>query len=159
MLEPITRYISGGIIKDRILGTFSKLGELDQIREPKFVFAHIVCPHYPYVFKANGDPVEVKLLTFAKGLTQSEDRELYLNQLIFVNKKVKTLVKGILLKLEVSPIDKRFQQRQEVFDRNAREYTAIKMELLTGKITLDIAVDRFNKIYKQPTEAVIRRTL
>jgi len=56
-------------------------------------------------------------------------------------------------------IEQRFQQRQEVFDRNAREYTAIKMELLAGKITLDIAVDRFNKIYKQPTEAVIRRTL
>ena len=30
--------------------------------------------------------------------------KLYLNQFIFVNKKVKTLVKGILLKLEVSPI-------------------------------------------------------
>jgi hypothetical protein len=104
VLEPITRYISGGIIKDRILGTFSKLGELDQIREPKFVFAHIVCPHYPYVFKANGDPVEVKLLTFAKGLTQSEDRELYLSQLIFITKKVKVLVNEILLKSEVSPI-------------------------------------------------------
>lgn len=104
VLEPITRYISGGIIRDRILGTFSKLGELDQIREPKFVLSHIVCPHPPYVFKANGDPVEVKLLTYAKGLTQSEKKDLYLNQLIFIDEKIKVLVKEILLKSKIAPI-------------------------------------------------------
>lgn len=104
ILKPITRYIFGGGIRDRILYTFSKLGKLDQIKEPKFVLAHIVCPHPPYVFKANGDPIEVKLPTYAKGPTQSEEKELYLNQLIFTEEKIKALVKEILLKSEIAPI-------------------------------------------------------
>lgn len=102
ILEPIVSYIVGGTLRERILGTFSKLGELYQIKEPKFVFAHINCPHPPYVFSANGDPVpEIKLQMHGSVWKQ---KELYLNQLIFVNKKVKTLVKEILLKSEVSPI-------------------------------------------------------
>lgn len=104
ILNPFTGRIIEDNIREGILDTFSKLGELDQIREPKFVFAQFQCPHPPYVFNANGDPVEVKLLTRTKGLTQSKEKGLYLNQLIFINKKVKALVKEILLKSEVAPI-------------------------------------------------------
>ncbi|MFI5303410.1 MAG: hypothetical protein ACHQYP_01330 [Nitrospiria bacterium] len=52
----------------------------------------------------------------------------------------------------------RFQQRQEVHDRHAREYAVIKVEILSGRITFDQAVERFTEIRRQPTEAVIRRT-
>jgi hypothetical protein len=52
----------------------------------------------------------------------------------------------------------RFQQRQEVHDRQAREYSVIRVELLSGRISLEDAVDRFKEIRRQPTEAVIRRT-
>ena len=55
-------------------------------------------------------------------------------------------------------IEQKFRQRQEVHDRNDREYTAAKIELLTEKIMIDIAIDKFNKIYKLLTEAVIQRT-
>jgi len=52
----------------------------------------------------------------------------------------------------------KFQQRQEVHDRNAREYSVIKTELLAGTTSLNIAVERFNKIRRHSTEATIRRT-
>ncbi|GAG63193.1 unnamed protein product [marine sediment metagenome] len=102
ILKPIVSYILGDTLRERVLGAFSKLGELYKINEPKFVFAHINCPHPPYVFDANGDLVpETKLLMHGSVWKQ---KELYLNQLIFVNKKVKTLVKEILLKSEIAPI-------------------------------------------------------
>lgn len=52
----------------------------------------------------------------------------------------------------------KFQQRQEVHDRNAREYSVIKTELLTDTISLNTAIERFKEIRRQPTEATIRRT-
>lgn len=52
----------------------------------------------------------------------------------------------------------RFQQRQEVHDRNARAYLVIRVELLSGSVSLDEAIRRFKEVCEQPTEAVIRRT-
>jgi len=102
ILNPFTGYIIEDDVRGRILGTFSELAEVYQIKGPKFVFAHINCPHPPYVFDANGDPIpETKLLMHGSVWKQ---KELYLNQLIFVNKKVKALVKEILLKSEIAPI-------------------------------------------------------
>ena len=102
ILNPLKGYIIEDDVRGRILGTFSKLEELYQIIEPKFVFAHINCPHPPYVFNANGNPVpETKLLMHGSVWKQ---KELYLNQLIFVNKRVKALVKEIISKSEFAPI-------------------------------------------------------
>lgn len=52
----------------------------------------------------------------------------------------------------------RFQQRQEVHDTVAREYSAIRLELLSGQISLEEAVKKFTETRRQPTEAIIRRT-
>jgi hypothetical protein len=52
----------------------------------------------------------------------------------------------------------RFQQRQEVHDKVAREYSSIRVELVSGQITLEEAVKRFTETRRQPTEAIIRRT-
>ncbi len=52
----------------------------------------------------------------------------------------------------------RFQQRQEVHDRNAREYSMIKTELLADTITLNEAVARFKEIRRKPTELIVRQT-
>lgn len=52
----------------------------------------------------------------------------------------------------------RFQQRQEVHDRNARAYGVIRVEFVSGLATLRAAVDRFKEIRSQPTEKLIRST-
>ncbi len=85
-----------------ILVAFDELAEIHKIEGPKFVFAHILCPHPPYVFGANGELVpQAKLMMYGSVWGQ---KKYYVNQLIFLNKKVKILVNEILRKYEVQPI-------------------------------------------------------
>lgn len=56
---------------------------------PKFVFAHIICPHTPYVFGPNGEKVGVN--TAATGKTPEQ---LYADQHAFITTKVKELVES-----------------------------------------------------------------
>ncbi|MGD0540347.1 MAG: hypothetical protein ABSB33_02405 [Tepidisphaeraceae bacterium] len=52
----------------------------------------------------------------------------------------------------------RHQQRQEIYDTHAREYSAIRIEFLTGQVDLATAVQMFTKVQRQPVEALIRKT-
>ena len=88
--------------KQRILGTFSKLAEVPEIEGPKFVFAHIIPPHPPYFFGANGEYVRRATLKMHGPVWGQKEN--YLNQLMFVNKKIKTLVDELLSKSKVPPI-------------------------------------------------------
>jgi hypothetical protein len=46
------------IHRQRILFTLDQLGKLGKMSGPKFVFAHIVSPHKPFVFGPNGESVQ-----------------------------------------------------------------------------------------------------
>jgi hypothetical protein len=52
----------------------------------------------------------------------------------------------------------RFQQRQQVHDETARTYKIIRIDLEMGLISLEDARDKFDKLYKLPTETIIRST-
>jgi len=82
----------------RALYKFDKLAEIPNIREPTFVFAHMLIPHDPYVFDEEG-----KFLSWAQ-VEKRDEKENYRRQLIFANKKVKELIDKILLNSEVPPI-------------------------------------------------------
>ncbi len=101
MLRPIERPIISDLSKSRLY-TFSKLAKIPNINGPKFVFAHIVAPHPPYLFGENGESVPDTKLTMGGGTwSQKED---YLKQLTFVNKEVEKIVSEILIKSKVPPI-------------------------------------------------------
>jgi len=85
-----------------LLCTFSKLAEVYKIEEPIFVFSHITSPHYPYLFGANGEPVPRATLKISG--SPWKQKENYLNQLIFISKKVEMLIDEILSRSEVPPI-------------------------------------------------------
>jgi hypothetical protein len=85
------------------LYTFSKLAKVHKIKGPKFVFAHILSPHPPYLFGANGEPVQDSDL-YNPLLNTFKHKEEYLNQLIFISKKVEDLVDEILEKSKIPPI-------------------------------------------------------
>ncbi len=74
----------------RALFQFRQLQRLASVPGRKFVFAHILLPHPPYVFDANGDAV---LKATAEQLPESE---LYANQLAFANKQVKETISTLL---------------------------------------------------------------
>lgn len=52
----------------------------------------------------------------------------------------------------------RFQQKQQVYDQMARAYSVIRIQLLTGKMSLEKAVATFAEVHAQPAEKVIRDT-
>ena len=90
------------IDRRRILNTFDNLAEIYKVEGKKFVFAHIICPHPPYLFDRDGNSVpEADTGMNGWGLKQ---KEYYLNQLIFINKKIEILIDEILSKSEVPPI-------------------------------------------------------
>jgi hypothetical protein len=73
--------------------------EVHDIDGPKFVFAHILSPHPPYVFNKNGSLAE----------TKSDDGEWnypeeYMNQIIYINKEIKIIVDNIIEKSRIDPI-------------------------------------------------------
>lgn len=102
MAGPFMYYFLQDTRRQRVLHTFSQLPEMDTLAAPKFVFAHIVSPHPPYVFDVKGEPVPEAKLEMTGHVW--EQKELYLNQLIFINKKVEVLVGEILSRSEVPPI-------------------------------------------------------
>ena len=100
MLKPFEKYIIVDSGVQKVLYSFSNLAKVHQIDGPKYIFAHIMSPHPPFFFDANGElisEVEYKLAAYW-------DKEKYLNQLIFVNSKLEILIEEILSKSEVPPI-------------------------------------------------------
>ncbi len=81
----------------RIMYDFEKLAEIPKMEEPTFVFAHLLIPHGPYVFDRNGNFLS------EKEVKVKSHKENYLEQLIFVNQKIKELV-DVLLSSPEPPI-------------------------------------------------------
>lgn len=91
-----------------ILFSFKRLPEVAAIPGPKFVFAHIVAPHPPYVFDRTGNPVDSD---FPYSLIDPyrqrgdilESRNSYLDQLMFINQEILTTIDGILANSNIPP--------------------------------------------------------
>jgi hypothetical protein len=66
---------------------------------PKFVFAHLAVPHPPWVFGPNGEEVQSET---AEHIYLGEQG--YLDQLVFVNKKLKEGVDGLLTGQDNPPV-------------------------------------------------------
>ncbi len=100
MLKPFEKYIIKDSGIQKVLYSFSNLGKVNQIAGPKYIFAHIMSPHPPFFFGADGELIpetEYKLNAYW-------EKEKYLDQLIFINSKVETLIEDILSNSKVPPI-------------------------------------------------------
>ncbi|MGM0600164.1 MAG: sulfatase-like hydrolase/transferase [Candidatus Rifleibacteriota bacterium] len=88
----------------RITKAFARLATVkDKVNSPFIVFSHIIAPHPPFVFDAQGNRVpETTKFSLDDGShwRKSKDiyRKRYLEQLKFVNAQVKELVKKLLKK-------------------------------------------------------------
>ena len=85
--------------REHVLKAFNELEGMPEVEGPKFVFAHILCPHWPYVFDADGGPVD--LVDWRQDPERSEK---YLDQITFVNKKVELVIDQILSSSTTPPI-------------------------------------------------------
>jgi len=102
-LYPFIRQVIEADARKRILYSFEALSKIPSLRGPKFVFAHILIPHPPYVFGPNGEPLENPQIKI-DGDNYWRFKEHYLNQLLFANKKTLAVVDNILSGSRVPPI-------------------------------------------------------
>ena len=84
--------------RNRVLCTFLELAAVHRIEGPTFVFAHIAPPHWPFLFDASGNRIHLEKLD------APQEKEAYIDQLIFVDKKIEDLIDEILLRSELDPI-------------------------------------------------------
>jgi hypothetical protein len=96
--------------RNRIRNTLEILQALPTTDEPKFVFAHIIAPHPPFVFAADGSPITPDApftlrFSFDGGSSSSEAYiRGYRDQVKFVNSQLEKVVQAILEQSEVPPV-------------------------------------------------------
>ena len=95
--------------RQRVLYTFEQLQELPEMRGPKLTFAHIVSPHPPFVFDAQGDPIQPnRSYSIGDGNdyrgTWQEYRQGYAGQVQFVNRMLEETVDAIIRKSSQPPV-------------------------------------------------------
>lgn len=89
--------------RESILRTFDAIANVPNIKEPTFVCAHIMCPHAPFIFDRDGNPAKQDVFSL-QNEQMWQNKQGYIDQLIFVNKKVEALVDDILSKSDAAPV-------------------------------------------------------
>lgn len=95
--------------RDLIIQSFNILGNIPETPNPKFVFAHIIAPHPPFVFTKNGEPIKPDYnFSFTDGNDYPGDdieyRTRYVEQLQYTNILVEKMVDEILQRSKIPPI-------------------------------------------------------
>ncbi|MFC1626859.1 sulfatase-like hydrolase/transferase [Patescibacteria group bacterium] len=90
----------------RLLFFFDQLKQIPEDNTPTFTFAHLVTPHWPFVFDADGNSVEQMthegLYDYPK--SKKEYQRQYLDQLVFTDKKIVEVVNEIITQSDSPPI-------------------------------------------------------
>jgi hypothetical protein len=90
VLSPISRLLGGhGAAVSYALNMIPNISDNGS---PKFVYAHIICPHPPYIFSAHG---EEKFKLFGNN---TDDKTGYPSNLDFVNGKMRSIIDRLLSK-------------------------------------------------------------
>lgn len=84
--------------RQRRLCMFRELANMPQRTEPKFVFAHVPSPHWPFLFDEAGNAVSLE------NLDHDQLKEGYLAQLIYLNGRITQIVDTILQNSTREPI-------------------------------------------------------
>jgi hypothetical protein len=91
------------LFRQRTRFTIDKLDTLYQDPRPKFVFAHIVIPHPPFVFGSSGEPVE-RAFTRDDEFSPEEYIAGYTGQVTYVNHEIIGVLEEIVHKTDGSAI-------------------------------------------------------
>lgn len=91
------------------LSNFTSLIDSTEIPGPKFVFAHIILPHPPFIFSGNGEPLYPR---YSYSFNDSSDypgtseqyRDRYVGQVLFLNSQLEKVIESILENSQTPPI-------------------------------------------------------
>ena len=102
-MGPLSIKKSTDDLREYRLCVFSELPTLQHNNDkPIFVFAHIMMPHSPYLFKENGEPQNPQKVFL--DLDPVFNKLPYLEQLQFANKKTRGVIDKLLSESDVQPI-------------------------------------------------------
>jgi hypothetical protein len=106
-LEPLARSYQAH--RNRVHYTFEKLAELPGSPGPKFAYAHIISPHPPFVFDAEGNPVQPRRgYSIGDGNdyrgTWEEYRKGYAAQVQYVNQLLEETISEIIRSSPTPPV-------------------------------------------------------
>jgi len=85
--------------RERALFKLEQLNRMPKMPGPKFVYAHIIVPHAPFIFGPNGEPIEP-----LEPETRENNILLYRDQVIFINSKILSILKTLINETELQPI-------------------------------------------------------
>jgi hypothetical protein len=86
--------------RQRVLYTFDKLrGVPLSVKSPKFIYAHIVAPHFPIVFGPNGEDV-----SYPEPLDEATYTVAYPGEITYINQRVLDVVKEIIQVSATPPV-------------------------------------------------------
>lgn len=93
----------------RLLNTFEQLEGFAEKKFPKIVHAHLVCPHDPFVFGPNGEPVNPPRLNRIpeprlEGPLLDEYRRYYGDQVTYLNQRILQAIDVIIAKSDRPPV-------------------------------------------------------
>lgn len=80
--------------RERILFTLEHLNTLPEVEGPKFVFVHLIIPHWPHVFGPDGQPVH----------ENPDSVSGYRDQVQFINTQITPIIDKLLAESEQTPI-------------------------------------------------------
>ena len=103
MLKPFMEKVFGQDSRERILYSFAKLQEIPAMAGPKFIYAHIMCPHPPFLFDRDGNAVP-QADNELFGSVWKDAHFKYTEQVRFVNARIKPVIEAIQEKSAVAPI-------------------------------------------------------
>jgi hypothetical protein len=84
---------------EAVINAFEDLAAIPSDPAPTFTFAHLLVPHPPFMFAADGG-----LIPYHDDLAAEFEREPYVNQLRFINSKVVELVDQLLMASPREPV-------------------------------------------------------
>ncbi len=112
-LDASSRTGVGGFQRHRamVLAAFEHLGSVAKLPERKFVFAHVMAPHPPFVFQPDGAEVRTDRGYSAddgswllQGMSREQYRRGYIDQLRYINKRTLEAIDRIIQQSKRPPV-------------------------------------------------------
>jgi hypothetical protein len=113
MFEPLLKRVASVSTSEShrkiVQYSFATLANLAETPGPKFIFAHIISPHPPFVFDRAGEPLDSShSFTFQDANefpgSSGEYKKRYIEQVQFVNHQLEQTIDAILAQSEIPPI-------------------------------------------------------
>jgi hypothetical protein len=90
--------------QERVLFVLEELEHIPNYPSPKFVFAHIISPHEPFVFDAEGQFIADAESNFTGEHPELEKIPYYTDQITYINSRMEKILETIITNSERPPI-------------------------------------------------------